>query len=125
MHAHVPPSTIRILYAGEEFSRGYPLAQSAAVDLLASLASKNPHGVGIEVVKCSREQLLEEAPKAHVIVPLMSRIDAKVIEAGAKGNLKLIMQFGVGLEGVDVAAGVLKSSGVLSSSVHLTTFDDF
>jgi hypothetical protein len=36
-----------------------------------------------------------------VIVPLMCRIDRQIIERGVKNGLKLIHQFGTGLEGVD------------------------
>jgi lactate dehydrogenase-like 2-hydroxyacid dehydrogenase len=45
-----------------------------------------------------------------VLVPLMCRIDRRIIECGAKNGLKLIHQFGTGLEGVDRLAAA--DSGV-------------
>lgn len=41
--------------------------------------------------------------KPHVLVPLMCRLGNEAIQAG-EGSVKLIHQFGAGLEGVDKAA---------------------
>ncbi|KAI9034475.1 hypothetical protein DFJ74DRAFT_753607 [Hyaloraphidium curvatum] len=96
---------IRILFAGKEFSAGVPLARQAARDLVAAAnaSGANPGKLDIEVATCSREELVSRVDGYDVLVPLMSRIDAAILEAG-KNSLKLVMQFGVGLEGVDVAA---------------------
>lgn len=51
---------------------------------------------------CLSEQTQDEAPWAEVLIPSMTRITARIIETAP--DLKLIQQFGVGLEGVDIRA---------------------
>ncbi|GMH34351.1 hypothetical protein BSKO_02185 [Bryopsis sp. KO-2023] len=53
----------------------------------------------IEVSFCERAEVAENIRDADCIIPLMARIDERLLETGR--NLKLIMQYGVGLEGVD------------------------
>ena len=50
-----------------------------------------------QVVCCEREEVPSAIADAHVAVPLMTRIDADVMSRAR--SLKLILQFGVGLEG--------------------------
>eukprot|EP00854_Cymbomonas_tetramitiformis_P005583 gene5583-6770_t len=57
---------------------------------------------GIQVSSCARENVADEIRDAHVAIPLMSRLDESILCKA--GELKLIIQFGVGLEGVDVDA---------------------
>ena len=54
----------------------------------------------IDVVDCNIDDIGREILDTDVIIPLMTRIDDKLMRLAPK--LKLIMQFGVGLEGVDV-----------------------
>ena len=54
-----------------------------------------------EVRHCPLEALRGEIPGADVLIPAMTRIDAGLIQGS---GLKLIQQWGVGLEGVDMAA---------------------
>jgi phosphoglycerate dehydrogenase-like enzyme len=55
-----------------------------------------------QVRVCRHDQVREEAPWAEVLIPSMARLTAGII-ASAR-DLKLIQQFGVGLEGVDLPA---------------------
>ena len=54
----------------------------------------------IKVDEVSRKELGTEVVDADVLVPLMSKLDADLL--GQCKQLKLINQFGVGLEGVDI-----------------------
>lgn len=54
-----------------------------------------------EIGDCPADRLLESVVGADVIVPAMCRVDAAIMDAGQP---QLIHQFGVGLEGVDLAA---------------------
>lgn len=57
---------------------------------------------GDEVRACGQAEIAREAPWAEVLIPAMGRITADIIESCPR--LRLIQQFGVGLEGVDRAA---------------------
>lgn len=57
---------------------------------------------GVEVVQCERGELAAALQSADVAVPLMSRLDARLLAAAPR--LKLIIQYGVGVEGVDMQA---------------------
>lgn len=57
---------------------------------------------GVWVLQCAREDVPREITDAHVVVPLMTRITAELLEGASQ--LRMVMQFGVGLEGVDVPA---------------------
>ncbi len=54
-----------------------------------------------EVCACPAEAVLAAVREADVVIPTMTRIDARVMDAG---RFRLIQQCGVGLEGVDLAA---------------------
>jgi phosphoglycerate dehydrogenase-like enzyme len=54
-----------------------------------------------EIFHCLIEGLAAEAREADVLIPCMTRIGAEIIE---KSSLRLIQQWGVGLEGVDLEA---------------------
>ena len=77
----------------------------------------------IEVVQCDREQAAELLPEFHVAVPLMTRLDAPALSAAGPalpggGELRLVLQYGVGLEGVDLAAA--SRAGVAVSNIPST-----
>lgn len=59
-----------------------------------------------EITNCDPDNIVNEIIDAAVVVPLMSRINTQLIESAK--NLKLIQQFGVGLEGVDIEAATKK-----------------
>jgi phosphoglycerate dehydrogenase-like enzyme len=54
-----------------------------------------------EIVACHHTTLRAAVEDADVIIPLMSRIDAALIDAG---RFRLVQQWGAGLEGVDLDA---------------------
>lgn len=56
---------------------------------------------GHEVVPCAEADLAAEARQAEVLIPTMARIGPEIITGS---SLRLIHQWGVGLEGVDIAA---------------------
>ncbi len=56
------------------------------------------------ILYCPKEQIHSLISEVDVAVPLMSRLDRDLIYKG--GRLRLIQQFGVGLEGVDLAAAM-------------------
>jgi phosphoglycerate dehydrogenase-like enzyme len=80
---------MRILFCGETFPEA---RRHLEVEL------KEP---GDEVVSCPRTKLRAAVEHADVVVPLMSRIDASLMDAG---QFRLIQQWGAGLEGVDLEA---------------------
>jgi phosphoglycerate dehydrogenase-like enzyme len=59
-----------------------------------------------EVRVCRPEEIEREASWAEVLIPAMTRLTAAVINSVP--NLKLIQQFGVGLEGVDIRAAAAR-----------------
>lgn len=52
-----------------------------------------------KVCFCERADVPEEIRNAHVVVPFMAKLDQKILEHAS--SLQLIIQYGVGLEGVD------------------------
>lgn len=85
---------MKLLFCGLEFPDG---ARCTAAALAGC-----PDEDGIRVVTCAREDVAREIVDADMAVPLMTRLDAATIAKGER--LRLVLQFGVGLEGVDRAA---------------------
>lgn len=52
------------------------------------------------VVQAKREDVADEISSAHVAIPLMCRLDESLITKAR--NLRLIIQYGVGVEGIDI-----------------------
>ncbi len=65
-----------------------------------------------EIFDCDRSEVIELAPTVDVFVPTISPISAA---AFADGRLKLVQQFGVGLDTVDIPAAT--RAGVLVANV--------
>ncbi|KDD72690.1 hypothetical protein H632_c3019p0, partial [Helicosporidium sp. ATCC 50920] len=65
------------------------------------------------VVNCAREETLEAIKNADVAIPLMTHLGRR--ELAEASRLKLILQFGVGLERVDISAATER--GVWVSNV--------
>src|SRR5512138_487538 len=78
---------MRILFLGKTF----PESRKA-------LRAHLPHD---EIDDCAAERILDSAGRADVLVPTMCRVDGAVMDAVRP---RLVHQFGVGLEGVDLAA---------------------
>ena len=53
------------------------------------------------ITACPAERIHDRATDVDVLVPAMSRIDAEIIE---RTSARMIHQFGVGLDGVDIPA---------------------
>jgi phosphoglycerate dehydrogenase-like enzyme len=83
---------LQILFCGHWMRNGFLFTQEAVQR--AGLAA------ALHVSECSSAELPQAIQKAHVAVPLMSRLDAPLLESAKQ--LRMILQFGVGLEAVDV-----------------------
>ena len=59
-----------------------------------------------EVRVCLQKEVPFQAPWAEVLIPAMTRLTPEIIQSVP--DLKLIQQFGVGLEGVDLAAAAAR-----------------
>ena len=59
-----------------------------------------------EVRVCLPKEVPTQAPWAEVLIPAMTRLTPEIIQSAP--DLKLIQQFGVGLEGVDLAAAAAR-----------------
>ena len=59
-----------------------------------------------EVRVCLQKEVPAQAPWAEVLIPAMTRLTAEIIQSAP--DLKLIQQFGVGLEGVDLEAAAAR-----------------
>lgn len=77
--------------------------------LVGSLAERLPHD---EVLACGRRNVEESATRCDVLVPGIAAIPAG---AFASSRLKLVHQFGVGLDSVDIPAAT--RAGVLVANV--------
>ncbi len=89
---------MKILFCGETFPHAY--------QRLKVLLPKD------DVRNCPRDQVAELGVNTDVIIPLMHRLEPELI---ARTSAKLIHQYGVGLEGVDVAAATAR--GILVCNV--------
>ena len=90
-----------VLFCGEEFPSGFESCKRHAM----------PFGIAIH--NCPRGEVKRWIQRYDVAVPLMTRVDEDVLEGGVTdgddkkgggGKLKLVLQFGVGLEGVSIDA---------------------
>jgi len=92
-----------VLFCGEEFPSGFESCKRHAM----------PFGIAIH--NCPRDEVKRWIQRYDVAVPLMTRVDEDVLEGvttgdddkkggGGGGKLKLVLQFGVGLEGVSIDA---------------------
>jgi phosphoglycerate dehydrogenase-like enzyme len=59
-----------------------------------------------DVRVCLQKEVFAQAPWAEVLIPAMTRLTAEIIQSAP--DLKLIQQFGVGLEGVDLEAAAAR-----------------
>jgi phosphoglycerate dehydrogenase-like enzyme len=95
---------MKILFCDTSFQK--------AREILARLL---PHD---QVLYCSRSEIAAWIGEVEVAVPLMSSLNAKIISQGRR--LRLIQQFGVGLEGVDLAAARAAGIPVANVPSHLS-----
>ena len=84
---------VKVLFCGTgHFESGFLLTRQAL----------SPQAPDVLVVQCSRADVAREIADAAVVVPLMTPITAALVQAAP--SLRLVSQFGVGLEGVDIEA---------------------
>jgi phosphoglycerate dehydrogenase-like enzyme len=84
--------TCRVVFAGPHFQAGL----SNTRELLAKRNIPN-----VELMHApTDEELMSIAPTVHVAIPFMQRFDVEFIQKAE--NLRLIQQYGVGLEGIDM-----------------------
>jgi lactate dehydrogenase-like 2-hydroxyacid dehydrogenase len=98
-------SKTKVLFCGLEFLEGWNQTRLAVEH--AGLSDQ------IDVVRCDRQDVPREIQDAHVAVPLMTRLDATALQNA--NALRMVIQFGVGLEGVDEAACV--ASGIVLARI--------
>jgi phosphoglycerate dehydrogenase-like enzyme len=98
---------LKVLFCGLEFPDGARCTAAALADC-----------PDIQVDTCSREEVPSQIVDADMAIPLMTRLDAATIAKGAR--LRLVLQFGVGLEGVDMQACSERGGAVyeLSNSAY-------
>jgi phosphoglycerate dehydrogenase-like enzyme len=82
---------MKILICGKAFPK--------ALELLEALLPDE------DVSSCAAEQVVRLGMEADVLIPMMHRLEPELIEGTAA---KLIHQWGVGLEGVDIAAATAR-----------------
>jgi lactate dehydrogenase-like 2-hydroxyacid dehydrogenase len=82
--------TVKVLFCEDHFLSSYLETKKALAQLDSS----------IEVTKCTTAQLHHEISNATAFLPLMTKVDKNLIDKAP--HLKMIMQFGVGLEGIDI-----------------------
>lgn len=87
--AYSSGSPCKVVFAGEHFPSGFEYT----VEAIKKIDKHNQ----VVVKRCAQNDLLNEVSDTTVLVPLMSKVTKNIIEHAP--NLKLIMQFGVGLEG--------------------------
>ena len=112
-NAEATPS-VRVLFCGEEFIGGFESTKRAA-------AEERDSGKTVHVSNCPRERVKALISEHEVAVPLMTRFDEEIITAasGEKSKCKLILQFGVGLEGVSIDAAT--KSGIKVGRIRSDT----
>jgi hypothetical protein len=93
---HEERKYFKLLFCGKEFPAGAEETRKAL---------EKEEAVGnceFRFVRCAREDVAREIVDADIAVPLMTKIDDTLLSKA--NNLKLVLQFGVGLEGVDEEA---------------------
>lgn len=89
--AAIHAMTTKVLFCGEEFPGAFEFTCEATEGMS-----------DVEVLKCRRQDLARHIGDVQVAVPMMSRLDADMLRQGKQ--LKLVLQFGVGVEGIDISA---------------------
>ena len=93
---HTERKYFKLLFCGKEFPAG-------AEETRRALEKEEAVGnCEFRFVQCAREDVAREIVDADIAVPLMTKIDDTLLSKA--NNLKLVLQFGVGLEGVDEEA---------------------
>lgn len=98
---------VRVLFCGETFPAARPLLQA-----------RLPHDA---ILACPVDRVPEALDGVDVLIPLMARIDASLMDSG---RFRLIQQWGAGIEGVDLAAAAARGIWVANvPSAHTGNAD--
>lgn len=89
--------TCKVLFCGHNFSGGYLYSKES---IETRLRNRGLPLSEISIVECARDEVDNHLPSSTIIVPWMSKFTVGRLSNAP--NLRLIMQFGVGLEGVDI-----------------------
>jgi len=84
------PDTLQVVFCGKMLHYSFKFTHDEL--------QRDPE---ISVIQCASEDVKEELADADVAIPLMTALTAEIIQNAPK--LKLILQYGVGVEGVDIA----------------------
>lgn len=87
---------MQVLFCGKTMQAAYALTQQLAV---SGTIAGSEH---LRVVCCESKDVNREMRDTHIAVPLMSQLNRATIAQAP--NLKMILQFGVGVEGIDIPA---------------------
>ena len=108
-----------VLFCGRDMHYGFAFTREEGERATAALV-KSSSGTGrlgparrVQVVQCDRDEVDEVICDAHVIVPLMCRLDRARLEKAKRA--RLIIQYGAGVEGVDAEAA--RDLGILLSNI--------
>lgn len=82
-------SKCKVLFCGRDMVSGFQKTAKA----LSGIAN-------IQVSQCDRDAIPREIREADVVVPLMARLDASLLRTAERA--KLVLQFGVGVESIDM-----------------------
>ena len=92
---------IKLVFAGPHFQASLQLTRDVLEDRRRRQRQQQHHPTEVELIHApTREELMAAAPIADIAVPFMERFDDQFLHHAP--NLRLIQQFGVGLEGVNV-----------------------
>ena len=112
-----PSSAVRVLFCGEEFIGGFESTKRAAEE---DDDDDEEEQKKVFVSNCPRERVKALIGEHEVAVPLMTRFDEEIITAASgEKKCKLILQFGVGLEGVSIDAAT--KSGIKVGRIRSDT----
>ena len=112
MLGRVTPKMTRVLFCGNEFTWSYHFTKEALakhadievclrIDVSIVLQLIQP-AVLLQVLRCERSEVPDRIEDMQVAIPFMARIDDATMKRAPA--LKLILQYGVGVEGIDMAA---------------------
>lgn len=91
----------KVLFCTRQFPWAYSFTRDAVAD------------DRVQVTQCDSTDVAAHIGDAHVAIPFMANINENVLEKAS--NLRLIIQFGVGVEGVDLAAA--RGHGITVSNI--------
>ncbi len=115
---------VRVLFAGPHFHAALPCLQAELdrrtkeeISLSNSKTTKSNRNIHL-VHAPTKEKFWKEAQNAHVAIPFMEAFPTEFFSSDITPKLRLVVQFGVGLEGVDVKEA--SKQGIAVSNVPAT-----